>query len=379
MANAGHSTPPHEGARDVRVNWRVAAGAAAALMALFTFQNYLTPRVNRGSSSLAVTFALQFIIWGLWLALSPLIFAIARRWRRSGRFSAGAAVRQLFIGFGVSVLHAALAGTIRWMTGLSVLEDLDDVIVSSVAANAGTNMLRYWFIASVYHALAYHREVRDRDVRAARLEGSLVQAKLDSLQGRLHPHFLFNTLNSIGALIHDQPAAAEQMLGSLSELLRASLHADPSREVTLSQELDLLRQYISIQQMRFTDRLTVTIDVAPGVLDACVPHLLLQPLVENAIRHGIAPREGPGHVRIAAGRSGDRLRLIVEDDGVGFSVGGGATSGSGFGLSSTRARLEHLYGGTARLDVQARTPTGMTATVDLPHHVTPLAPAEAGA
>jgi signal transduction histidine kinase len=377
MTNADNSTP-HDGSGDVRVNWRVAAGASVVLMALFTFQNYLTPRVSRGSSSLALTFALQLIIWGLWLALCPLIFAIARRWRRSGRFGAGVIVKQLLVGFGVSALHAALAGTIRWMTGLSAYEDLDDVIVSSVAGNAGTNMLRYWFIASIYHALAYHREVRDRDVRAARLEGSLVQAKLDSLQGRLHPHFLFNTLNSIGALIHDQPTAAEQMLGSLSELLRASLHADPSREVTLERELDLLRQYISIQQMRFTDRLTVTIDVAPDVLGACVPHLLLQPLVENAIRHGIAPREGPGHVRIAAGRNGDRLRLVVEDDGVGWTKGGG-TSGSGFGLSGTRGRLEHLYGGSATLEVQARTPTGTTATVDLPYHTSPLTPSEVGA
>jgi two-component system, LytTR family, sensor kinase len=374
MADAGNSTPNDEKARDVHVDWRVAAGAAAALMALFTFQNYLTPRVNRGSSSLAVTFALQFIIWGLWLALCPLIFAIARRWRRTGRFTPDVIVQQLFIGFGVSVLHAALAGTIRWITGLSVFEDLAEVIVGSVAASAGTNMLRYWFIASIYHALAYHREVRDRDVRAARLEGSLVQAKLDSLQGRLHPHFLFNTLNSIGALIHDQPAAAEQMLGSLSELLRASLHADPAREVTLERELDLLRQYISIQQMRFQDRLTVDIDIAPGVLDALVPHLLLQPLLENAIRHGIAPREGPGRVRIAAGRHGDHVRLVVEDDGVGLTDGRGAAAGSGFGLSSTRARLEHLYGASASLDVRPRTPTGVTATVDLPHHTSAVMP-----
>ena len=374
MANADTSTPRDDGSPDVRVNWRVAAGAAAALMALFTFQNYLTPRLTRGSASLAVTFALQFIVWGLWLALCPLIFAIARKWRRTGRFTPGVIVKQQLIGFGVSALHAALAGTIRWTTGLAVFEDLEDVIASSVLANAASNVLRYWFIASVYHALAYHREVRDRDVRAARLEGSLIQAKLDSLQGRLHPHFLFNTLNSIGALIHDQPAAAEQMLGSLSELLRASLHADPSREVTLARELELLRQYISIQQTRFNDRLTVTIDAAPDVLDACVPHLLLQPLVENAIRHGIAPREGPGHVRIAAGPRGDRLRLVVEDDGVGWTKGG-ATSGSGIGLSSTRARLEHLYGGAARLEVEARTPTGVTVTVDLPFRTSP----EAGA
>ena len=350
----------------VRVDWRLAAGAAGALVLLFTFQNYLSPRVVRGGT-LAGTFALQVIVWGTWLALSPWIVAIARRSRRTGRITAAVVVRQLLIGFGVSALHASVAGTIRWTTGLSVFDDLADVIVGSVLANAGSNMLRYWFIAAIYHAYAYHHEVRDRDVRAARLEGSLVQAKLDSLQGRLHPHFLFNTLNSIGALIHEQPAAAEQMLGSLSELLRASLRADPSREVPLERELDLLRQYISIQQTRFQDRLGVTIDVAPGVKIARVPHLILQPLVENAIRHGIAPREGPGHVRVAASQEGNRLRLIVEDDGVGLAAAA-LTAGSGFGLSSTRARLEHLYGQSASLDVRPRAPAGVIVTVDLPFH-----------
>ena len=139
--------------------------------------------------------------------------------------------------------------------------------------------------------------MRARDLRAARLEGLLVQAKLDSLQGRLRPHFLFNTLNSIGALIQEQPAAAQQMLGSLSELLRASLHTEPSREVTLERELDLVRQYVSIQQMRFQDWLSVSIETEPDVLHAYVPHLVLQPLVENAIQHGIAP---PGSARARA-------------------------------------------------------------------------------
>jgi LytS/YehU family sensor histidine kinase len=157
------------------------------------------------------------------------------------------------------------------------------------------------------------------------------------------------------------------------------LHAEPGREVTLESELDLVRQYVSIQQMRFSDRLTVTIDVAPDALSAQVPHLLLQPLVENAIRHGIAPREAPGHVRIPAGRSGDRLCLQVEDDGLGLGETRPSTAGAGLGLSATEARLRHLYGGGASLKVASRAPTGVIATIDLPFHTTPAEPAPAAA
>ena len=346
----------------------MAAGVAAALALLFTLQTYAAPSIARGGASFQRLLFLQVIIWSTWLALSPWIFAIARRWRQSRRFTAGAFAKQTVLAFVVAIAHAAISGALRWIAGISVYTDLPTVVVASIVTSGGANVVRYAMIAAAYHAVAYHREVRERDSRAARLESALLKAKLDGIQGRLHPHFLFNTLNSIGALIHDQPAAAERMLGSLADLLRASLHADPSAEVPLEQELDLVRQYVSIQQMRFTDRLQVSFDVAPDARYALVPHLVLQPLVENAIRHGIAPRETPGHVRIAAGRDADRLRLVVEDDGVGMREEPAGTAGSGLGLTGTRARLEHLYGSAAHVDVQPRMPSGVTATVDLPFH-----------
>ena len=380
----------------MRVNWRLVSCGAAVLIVLFTIQNYLVPTVARGSQSLGRTFGVQVIVWGTWLLLSPLIFRAARRWRRDRQVTVGSTFRQARYCLGVTLLHATIASTSRWTVGWAANADLADSILATMFANLGSGVLRYWLIAAGYHAVAYLQEVRARDVRAARLEASLVQARLDSLQGRLHPHFLFNTLNSIGALIRDQPAAAEQMLGSLSDLLRASLDAEPSREVTLERELDLVRQYLSIQQTRFQDRLTVSIEASPDALGAYLPHLLLQPLVENAVRHGIAPRDAPGHLRLAAGRRGDRLRLIVEDDGIGIGAGTSGESGSGrhagvaagpsrndaressgFGLSSTRARLQHLYGAAATFDVQPRTPTGVIATVDLPYHTLPIAQADA--
>jgi len=346
---------------DVRINWRYAFAAAVGLILLFTIQNYSSPVVQRGQS-FGRTLVLQTIVWGTWLILSPLIFRIAQAWRRQPQRTTSGVVSQLLISFGVALLHPAIAGTIRWSLDLSVYDDLPEVILASMVSSLAANMLRYWAIAMVYHAVAYHREVVAR-------EGALGQARLDSLQGRLHPHFLFNTLNSIGALIRERPGDAEHMLGSLSELLRASLNAEPSREVTLERELDLLHQYVSIQQLRFQDRLTVSVEASPDLLSAYVPHLVLQPLVENAIRHGIAPREAPGHVRIAAGRTDGRLRLVVEDDGIGMH----GRKGSGFGLSGTEARLRHLYGAAARLDIQARTPTGIVATIEVPFHTMPIA------
>jgi hypothetical protein len=238
---------------DVRVDWRIASAAAAALVVLFTFQNYVRPRAFARAPRSPAVFQLQIINWGSWLALSPWIFAApgagAARVSTRRPHSAASAHRLRDLDRpGRPLRHAALARRhLRLHRASGRRHQLDRVDV-------GSNLLRYSMISAAYHAVAYHHEVRDRDVRAARLEAALVQAKLDSLQGRLQPHFLFNTLNSIAALIRDQPEAAEQMLGSLSELLRASLHAEPGREVTLESELDLVRQYVSIQQMRFSDR-----------------------------------------------------------------------------------------------------------------------------
>jgi two-component sensor histidine kinase len=352
-----------------RIHWGLVIGVVLALTLLFGVQTYL----NQENLTFGGALARQLIVWGAWVPLLPFIIAAARKWRRVGRLSPGIVITQAIIGLCIAMLSSSLAGVLRWAVGLSAYQQLSMVLASSVIGNIGSSILRYWMIAAAYHAIAYSHELRERDLRQARLEASLAQAKLEALQGKLHPHFLFNTLNSIGALIRDQPAAAEQMLGNLSDLLRASLNAEPSREVTLGRELELVRQYVSIQQMRFQDRLSVHVEAAPDALDAYVPHLILQPLVENAIRHGIAPRDAAGTVRIGASRSGDRLRLIVEDDGLGLAKDGRSQEGTGIGLGGTRARLQQLYAGRATFDLQPRVPTGAIATLDLPFHTSPIA------
>jgi signal transduction histidine kinase len=204
------------------------------------------------------------------------------------------------------------------------------------------NLLVYWVIVGARHGVEYYRRYRERELRASELETLLVQARLQALQAQLNPHFLFNTLNSVSALMHRDVNAADRMIVRLSELLRLALENVGTQVVPLRDELEFLQRYVEIEQVRFGPRLRVDFEVPAGTLDTGVPNLLLQPLVENAIKHGIAPRKQGGRIEVGACREADELRLWVRDNGGG---NGQSTSGGGLGLTNTRARLEHLYGG----------------------------------
>lgn len=225
------------------------------------------------------------------------------------------------------------------------------------------NLLVYWVIVGARHGIEYYRRYRERELRASELEKLLVQAQLQELQAQLNPHFLFNTLNSISTLMHRDVAVADRMLLRLSELLRLALHSRGTQEVPLREELEFLRRYLEIEQIRFGPRLTVEFNVAPDTLDLAVPNLLLQPLVENAIKHGIAPRKPGGRIEIRVRRQGQHLLLNVVDDGAGPSV---PTRGSGLGLANTRARLEHLYGSQQRFEFGPKPEGGFTVHITLP-------------
>jgi two-component sensor histidine kinase len=209
-------------------------------------------------------------------------------------------------------------------------------------------------------AVSFSRATQERE----QLEARLARAQLQSLRLQLHPHFLFNTLNTINALIGTDRHAAERVVSGLSELLRMSLSSASEQEVPLSRELELLDHYIAIQQIRFQDRLAVTFRIDPDARHALVPNLMLQPLVENAIRHGIAPRAAPGHVEVSAVRRGDRLELRVADDGVGEDPR--ADHRDGVGLGNTRARLLSLYGADHVFEAGGRTMGGFAVRIDIP-------------
>jgi len=214
------------------------------------------------------------------------------------------------------------------------------------------------------------RGYHERDQRAAEreteLEAQLARAQLDALRAQLNPHFLFNALNSVAMLVRaGARGEAVHALAELAELLRRALYGPSTPEVSLREELGFVERYLGVERMRFQDRLQVTVDVAPDALDAAVPNLLLQPLVENALKHGIAPRAAGGRVTVRARVDGGVLQLEVADDGAGLAAT--ATSGAaGLGLANTRARLDRLYGGAARLHLHAGAQGGAVVRVELP-------------
>lgn len=220
-------------------------------------------------------------------------------------------------------------------------------------------------LVGLAHAGVFHRRYREREQQAAVLESQLNQARLSALQAQLQPHFLFNTLNGIATLLRRDPATAGEMLQSVSDLLRIALSTSDRQEVSLREELAFLDRYLAIQQMRFGDRLKVVQEIQLATLECLVPALLLQPLVENAIRHGLEPAGRAGHLRLTAAREGVWLLLKVEDDGVGFSDDP-EREGSGVGLANVRERLATLHGDAHEFRLEARPAGGVAVVVRLP-------------
>jgi len=227
------------------------------------------------------------------------------------------------------------------------------------------NIPIYWVIVSLAHALRYYRHSRERERNAHELEGRLTAAKLEALRMQLHPHFLFNMLNAISTLVHRDPNAADEMIANLSELLRATLDTT-EQEIPLRAEFEFLDRYLEIQRARFGERLQVEKRVDPALLNALVPTLILQPVVENAIRHGLEPRTGQGRLSLEATGEGGRLELVVRDNGAGLE--GEAAPTRGIGIANTRARLLELYGNKASLTLANVPAGGCEVRIVLPYH-----------
>lgn len=240
-------------------------------------------------------------------------------------------------------------------------------------AKAAMDMLFYAILVSSSQAVVWSRRAQERERRALAAEARFAEARLAALRMQINPHFLFNALNGIATLIHLDPRAADEMLGHLGELLRASLDDANAGEVPLGRELDFVRRYLAIEQTRFGERLRVEERIDPAALEARVPAFILQPLVENAIKHGIAPVRGPGVLALAATREGGTLRLEISDTGPGPGATAGSRPGSGIGLANTRARLEQLYPGRHELHLLPREGGGCVVRLSLPVATAPVA------
>ncbi len=238
------------------------------------------------------------------------------------------------------------------------------VVAYSFSANFHSLVPTYWVILLGHHLFLYYAKYRDRELQASQLEVRLSEARLAALKMQLRPHFLFNTLNSISSLMYSDRDSADAMLTRLAEFLRMTIDSEAEQLVPLSRELEFVRRYLEIEQIRLEDRLRVAYEIEPRAKDALVPNLVLQPLVENAIHHGVAPRAEGGTIVIRAAVSGDRLRLSVADDGAGLA--GGPDRVVRIGLGNTLARLRDLYGEAFDFKLAEREGGGVIVEVDVP-------------
>jgi len=263
------------------------------------------------------------------------------------------------------VLRAAIA---HWQSRGELYPVTFNVALSrALVATFFFNLLIYWGVILVQHAFDYYAKFHERELHTVELEARLAEARLQALQMQLNPHFLFNTLNAISSLMHKDVDAADRMIARLSDLLRYTLESTEEGEVSLQQELNFLEGYLEIQLGRFGDRLTVQREIDPQTLQARLPNLLLQPLVENAIQHGIAPHARPGQIVLRAVRRDNRLELQVQDNGGGLP--GKGLLREGVGLANTRARLQQLYGPAHGLELSNAPEGGVVVRVSLPWHV----------
>ena len=311
-----------------------------------------------------------FVIWALLLPL--VLLALRRVPLQRGRLHR-AIPMLLLIGVGITMLHYTIGflfmGAIGHHNWTQPGHTFRAHYLPDLRYSLLPNFASYLFLFTIIVAWQYYKQLRERELLTSQLSAQLSQAKLQALRMQLNPHFLFNAMNSISMLVRrNDNTQAVRMLAGLSDLLRYVLEDSPADEVPLRDELSFLERYLEIEKVRFQDRLHVDIDAAEETLDAFVPNLLLQPLVENAIRHGVARKVTPGRVEIAARRLGDRLIVQVRDDGPGL---GPSLGGSGVGLANTRSRLEQLYGAEQSFELRAGQPAGAVATLSLPFHTTP--------
>ncbi len=316
----------------------------------------------------ALTINLSF--YYIWALLAPLVLLLRRRFR----FERSKWPKALLVHFPTSIFIAVaqlfLAESVWNMVHeepLSIYETFRS-IEFSFAFNFHMNLLAYWAIVGFGYTLEYYRQFHERELRASQLEAQLVKANLQALKMQLQPHFLFNTLNSISSLMHKNIADADKVVARLGDLLRYSLETEGLQEVSLKDEMDFLQRYLEIEKVRYGDRLKVKIQMPSGVLLAKVPNLILQPLVENAIRYGIGPRSAGGKIEITAQRNDDMLDLVVRDDGPGLPHKPQSEFSGGVGLNNTRSRLMQLYGENHEFRLSNGSGKGLEVQMRIPYH-----------
>jgi signal transduction histidine kinase len=331
--------------------------------------------------------------WYLWALMSLVIWKLVKRyplerrtfWKQLAIYIASCVAAVMVyevIGVLLSVWFPAVFG-IDELTGgrppgnAGESSRFSSLLFPTLSFKAAPDTIMFWVLVLGCYAFNSYQRLQERDRVEAELKSSLTEARLRALKMQLQPHFLFNTLNAIAALIRQNPKTAEMMIGSLSELLRTTLDLADRQEVTLREELEFINCYLGIEQLRFGDRLAVRSDIDTSVRDVMVPSMILQPIVENAVRHAVEPNLADSVLAIIARREGEELRVVVQDNGPGF----GEAIPEGIGLQNTRSRLHQLYAGQERLVCEPAEHGGAKVTLLLPFRrlQSPVASAPPGA
>ncbi|NOT34854.1 MAG: histidine kinase [Candidatus Eisenbacteria bacterium] len=388
------ATPPVPEARPAARRHRILLAAAlwAAFGLFFTLQSY-SVRTAAGRPFSAVEVTLVDLLYvSLWGAFTPLVLWLSRRLRVERPHVARRIMMLVACGIGVAVLQRFLFDMIVHTIRASPQTPFSWVLLArSVLASFDYGLTLFGIVVLIEHATSLQQRIHAEAVRATRLEAALSTARLDALERQLQPHFLFNTLNAISSLVTEDPRRAQALIGRLGELLRATLAQPQAHEISVRHEVEWLEQYLAIESARVGERLRISIEIEPAAYAAQVPRLLLQPLVENALKHGVAARPGRALLAIEAHRLEEWLELRVRDepDSNGAAphataLESGAeskpgTAGLGIGLANTRSRLHTLYGDAHRLELNALPSGGTETRVRIPYRVAsaPVAAREA--
>ncbi|PYS70776.1 MAG: hypothetical protein DMF69_12515 [Acidobacteria bacterium] len=310
-------------------------------------------------------FLVQATACYLWALVTPLILWLAR----THRIDRHNWQRKLIVHIGISIVISTFLIVVHFVIYMLIVNRPQNITpywtFDYLYPNLDRWLLVYWFIFLSSHALNYYHIYREGELRASRLRTQLAQSQLEALKMQVHPHFLFNTLHSISALLSKDSEAARRMITRLGDFLRLTLENAGTMEVTLRQELEFLNGYLEIERVRFQDRLTTTIEVDPEVLNVHVPNLILQPIVENAMRHAVA-RSNSGLVEITAFARNGSVRIEVKDNGPGLGSDQKSRGSKGVGLANTQARLTNLYGTDTMFELQNRASGGLTVIFEVP-------------
>lgn len=329
------------------LKWVAIWGVWTLVAIFFTSQVTLQSQVYPNPTPFYRVLMWQLFSGYVWFAISPIILWLGRKftfedgnWKTSVPVHLGASIVIAISQLGIDAFVLPKLGYMASAGSAPYFE----IFKKFLLVNVHFGVAIYWGVLGVQQVIKYYRKYRERELRTSQLEARLATTRLQVLKMQLHPHFLFNTLNAISELIYRDPESAERMISDLSDLLRMSFENLEVQEIPLKQELEFLEKYLEIELTRFHDRLKVQMQIAPETLDASVPNMILQPLVENAIKHGIAPRATGGQINIGAVRENGHLALTVSDNGLGVPFGDVENLTEGVGLSNTRRRLKHLYG-----------------------------------